>query len=147
MDLVSSLFILLSLILGSYLYTKNKNNEEGKNEKNDNPITLIKEELNRRNKILEKVEEFIKGSKFIEPIAKWNNTIIYKYIFNAGYLYEFEEILIEKNKKIGIDESLLCFNQICYKRVHDKLLFIKKFGKDLDIDVEDINNKKIIQLM
>lgn len=93
----------------------------------------MKEEFERRAKILTKVEDFVKSSKFVEPIAVWKNDNIYKYIFNNGKLYEFEEIMPETNQRIGIDDDYLCFKRFCYKRVANPINFINKFGKMLNI--------------
>lgn len=117
---------------------KTQVNEMKKHEK------IIKEELSRRNKIVEKVDSFIKNSKFVEPIAVWGGENIYKYIFNNGKLYEFEDFMTENNQRIGIDEEYLCFKKFCYKRVKNPISFINRFGDALKIKKEEINEKDLI---
>ena len=121
MDLIGSVVLLVSLIIVGYSITKKRANktlaENGQTQKEN--IKILEEEVQRRRKILEKVEKFLKSSQFIEPIAKWRNENIYKYIFNDGYVYEFEEIMAENNQRVGMDEDFLCFKQMCYKRVNN----------------------------
>ncbi len=105
---------------------------------------IIKEEINRRNKIIEKVDVFIKNSKFVEPIAVWGGENIYKYIFNNGKLYEFEDFMTENNQRIGIDEEYLCFKKFCYKRVKNPMAFINKFGEALKFKKEEVSEKDLI---
>lgn len=125
-------FLFLGLIIASYYYLKNKKRKTVETGKN-NFEKVLKEEFERRAKILTKVEAFVKSSKFVEPIAVWKNDNIYKYIFNNGKLYEFEEIMPETNQRIGIDDDYLCFKRFCYKRVANPINFINKFGKMLNI--------------
>jgi len=127
MDLIGSLLLMLALFVIIYSVLQNIQIE--------NKIQLNKnqEESNRKEQILNRVEEFIKGSKFVEPIATWKGEKIYKYIFKDGYLYEFKDTFTDNNQKIGIDDEFLCFKQICYKRVTDPTEFIQKFGKQLGI--------------
>lgn len=131
------ILLLLAITIASYYYAKQKSEEEigGITKKpKQQPVikkeqeNYLKEELGRRAKILEKVEVFIKGSKFIEPIATWKEDKIYKYIFNNGKLYEFDDIMPESNQRIGIDEEYLCFKRFCYKRVNNPINFLNKFG-------------------
>ncbi len=105
---------------------------------------IIKEEINRRNKIIEKVDAFIKNSKFVEPIAIWGGEHIYKYIFNNGKLYEFDDFMTENNQRVGIDEEYLCFKKFCYKRVKNPMVFINKFGDALKLKKEELNEKDLI---
>jgi hypothetical protein len=140
MDLIGSLFIFAGIAVVSYAYAKRKRIEQeatvqgqGTGGSQQSQLNVVKEELERRKRILERVEKFVKGSKLVEPIAKWKNDTIYKYVFNDGYLYEFEDILVESNQRIGIDEEYLCFKQVCYKRVNNPLDFMEKFGKDLNL--------------
>lgn len=140
MDLIGSLFIFAGIAVVSYAYAKRKRIEQeatvqgqGTGGSQQAQLNVVKEELERRKRILERVEKFVKGSKLVEPIAKWKDETIYKYVFNDGYLYEFEDILVENNQRIGIDEEYLCFKQICYKRVNNPLDFMEKFGKELNL--------------
>lgn len=138
MDLMESFVIFASIAVLAYWYAKKKRVEQEELSPNINQasqsnqqITMLKEELERRAKIIHRVEDFIKSSKFVEPIAEWRNDKIYKYVFNNGYLYEFDEILPENNQRIGIDEDFLCFKRFSYKRVNNPVEFMEKFGKSL----------------
>lgn len=136
MNWIESLIVFAAIAVVAYTYAKKKRLEQEALSPNpgtavNSQISLLKEELERRAKIINRVESFIKNSKFIEPIATWRNDKIYKYVFNNGYLYEFEEILPENNQRIGIDEEFLCFKQFCYKRVNNPVDFMEKFGKSL----------------
>jgi hypothetical protein len=136
MELIGSLFIFLTLVIVSYSYARKKRLEQETikrtNVGSKNQLNILQEELERRTKIINRVEAFIKSSKFIEPIATWRNERIYKYVFNNGYLYEFDDILPENNQRIGIDDDFLCFKQFCYKRVNNPTEFMTKFGPALN---------------
>lgn len=99
---------------------------------NKDKESYLIEEIKRRTKILERVESFVKDSKFIEPIATWKNDQIYKYVFNNGKLYEFEDIMPENNQRVGVNEDYLCFKRVCYKRVENAAPFLSKFGDALE---------------
>lgn len=135
MELIGSLLFFLALVIVSYSYAKKKRLEQEAIKQNNssggNQLNMLQEELERRTKIINRVEAFIKNSKFIEPIATWKNERIYKYIFNNGCLYEFEDILPENNQRIGLDDDFLCFKQFCYKRVDNPTDFMTKFGTAL----------------
>jgi len=136
MEILESLLVFAGIAIVAYGYAKRKRLEQdpaliASGENKNTQLNVLKEELDRRAKIIKRVEEFVKGSKFIEPIATWRNDNIYKYVFNEGYLYEFNEILSENNQRVGIDEESLCFKQFCYKRVVNSSDFIQKFGKAL----------------
>jgi hypothetical protein len=136
MELIGSVFIFISLVIFSYSYAKKKRVEQEAMKQNNNggtnQLNVLQEELERRTKIINRVEAFIKSSKFIEPIATWRNERIFKYVFNNGYLYEFEDILPENNQRVGIDDDFLCFKQFCYKRVSNPTDFMVKFGSALN---------------
>jgi len=138
MELIGSFLIFIAVVIVSYSYAKKKRLEQeanlqinGANVGNKNQLNVLQEELDRRQKIMSRVDAFIKNSKFIEPIATWRNERIYKYVFNNGYLYEFEDILPENNQRIGLDDDYLCFKQFCYKRVNNPTEFMSKFGTAL----------------
>ncbi len=138
MELIGSFLIFVAVVIVSYSYAKKKRIEQeanlqtnGVNVGNKNQLNVLQEELERRQKIMSRVDAFIKSSKFIEPIATWRNEKIYKFIFNNGYLYEFDDILPENNQRIGIDDEFLCFKQFCYKRVNNPTEFMSKFGTAL----------------
>lgn len=135
MELIGSLFVFVALVIVSYSYAKKKRIEyetiKQSNGSSPNQLNVLQEELERRTKIINRVETFVKSSKFIEPIATWRNEKIYKYVFNNGYLYEFEDILPENNQRVGIDDDFLCFKQFCYKRVSNPTEFMTKFGQAL----------------
>ncbi len=123
--------LLLAIItVASYYYAKKKSSTEVTSNKDfgKEQEGFLKEELTRRAKIVEKVEGFIKGSKLVEPIATWKEDKIYKYVFNNGKLYEFDDIMPESNQRVGIDEEYLCFKRFCYKRVTNPIQFLNKFG-------------------
>lgn len=136
MDLIGSLFLFAVVAIVSYSYAKRKRLEQEASLQNvgadKTQLNVLQEELERRAKIISRVDDFIKSSKFIEPIATWRNEKIYKYIFNNGYLYEFDDILAENNQRIGIDDESLCFKQFCYKRVSNPIDFMNKFGNFLN---------------
>ena len=99
-----------SLQIKNQITFQNKENEEDK----------------RKQQILSKVESFLNSSQFMEPVAKWRDENIYRYVFNNGYLYEFEDIMTESNQRIGMDEDFLCFKRLCYKRVNASIDFLNK---------------------
>lgn len=133
MDLLSSIFLVISIVLGTYIYISKKKESE--------TIPKINNEKNKEKEIIRKreaiaiVERFLDGSKFILPIATWKGKSIYKYIFSEGYLYEFSEIMPANNYSIGKNEQFLCFEQLCYNRVTDPLEFMKNHANEL------LNNK------
>lgn len=133
MDLVGSLFLFAAIAIVSYTYAKRRRLEQEAKLQSvgHQQILEAKEELDRRARILDKIENFLKSSKFIEPIANWRNEKIYKYIFNNGYLYEFEEIMAENNQRVGMDDEYLCFKQLCYKRVNNPTGFMEKFAHEI----------------
>ena len=75
-------------------------------------------------RILKKVEEFLENSKFEEIIGSWRGENIYRYIYNNGYIYEFEDIMPENKQSIGIDENNLHFKQLSYKRIENPENFL-----------------------
>lgn len=89
------------------------------------------EDQGRKSQIIDKVEKFLKTSRFVEPIAKWREEDVFKYVFNDGYLYEFDDIMTEANQKVGMDEDFLCFKRLSYKRVLNPVDFMSKFSKSL----------------
>jgi hypothetical protein len=93
----------------------------------DNSLA-IHEEIIRKNDILHKVESFLGEAQFMELIGKWREENVYKYVFNAGYLYQFEDTMSATNQRIGRDEDYLCFKQLCYKRVNNPVDFINTFA-------------------
>lgn len=132
MNFFGSLFLFIALLL--FFYTLNRRRRDNEQVTEPKVVTapenekVMQEELSRRRRILEKVETFLKGSQFIEPIAVWHKEKIYKYVYNGRYLYEFDEFMAENNQRIGIDEDYLCFKQLCYKRVMNPVEFIDKFS-------------------
>lgn len=129
MELFSNLCILIGVSV--FLYTIVKRYETQRigavRIKEEMLIQKKKEEEQlRKTQIINKVENFLQKSQFIEPIAKWREEDVYKYVFNDGYLYEFEDIMSEKNQRIGLDEDSLCFKRLSYKRVNDPD-FVNKF--------------------
>ena len=136
MDIVGSLILFIGLAFLAHYYVKKKSIElEAKLETVDHGSTIdLQQEMQRRNRIKEKVEEFLKESKFFDPIATWRNEKIYKFIFNKGYLYEFDEIMPENNQRIGLDDNFLCFKQLNYKRVNNPEEFIQKFGNEIRVE-------------
>lgn len=131
MDLLSTIFLLISLGLMGYMFVnRNKLNVQSLPQA-ENP-KIIEEEIIRKNEIIKKVDDFLKDSQFFEPIAKLNDEPIYNYVFNAGYLYKFEDVMPATNQRIGIDEDQLCFKKLCYKRVNDPVEFINLFSHHLN---------------
>jgi hypothetical protein len=128
MDLLGSLFLFIALGLISYMFVSRNRSEQQTVPPSIEKNKIIKEELVRRKEIIDRVDVFLKDSKFIDPIAQWHNEPIYKYVFNAGYLYEFEDIMAPTNQSIGMDEDFLCFKQLCYKRVNNPVDFLDKFS-------------------
>lgn len=132
MNFFGSLFLFIALLL--FFYALNRRRKDSIQVNEEKPVMspgaekVMHEELSRRRRILEKVETFLKGSQFIEPIAVWHKEKIYKYVYNGRYLYEFDEFMAENNQRIGIDEDYLCFKQLCYKRVMNPVDFINKFS-------------------
>jgi hypothetical protein len=132
MNFFGSLFLFIALLL--FFYALNRRRKDSIQVNEEKPAMspgaekIMHEELSRRRRILEKVETFLKGSQFIEPIAVWHKEKIYKYVYNGRYLYEFDEFMAENNQRIGIDEDYLCFKQLCYKRVMNPVDFINKFS-------------------
>ena len=132
------IFLLVSKKITDKKIEKNQEKDVSQQEKK------ILEEINKRNIILEKVNNFIKNSKFVEPIAVWGGENIYRYIFNSGKLYEFEDIMTENNQRVGIDEEYLCFKKFCYKRVKNPIEFINKFGDALKIKKEEVKTVDLV---
>ena len=134
MEIIGSLCILFGISI--FLYTVIKRYEAqrvgaSKIKKQMGIQKQKEEEQSRRNIIINKVENFLKTSKFVEPIAKWREEDVYKYVFNDGYLYEFEDIMTENNQKVGMDEDFLCFKRLFYKRVANPVDFMSKFSESI----------------
>ena len=130
MDLLGSLFLLISLGLMGYMFiNRNKLNTGTIPALEDNKI--MQAEKNRRLEIVQRVDRFLKDSQFIEPIAKLNDEPIYNYVFNEGYIYKFDEIMPTTNQRIGMDEDFLCFKKLCYKRVNNPVEFINHFSDQI----------------
>lgn len=136
MDLLSSIFLAISVVLGTYIYISKKKESETVPAMGNEKIK--EQEIIRRREAISSVEKFLEKSKFILPIATWKGKSIYKYIFNEGYLYEFDEIMPPNNYSIGKSEQFLCFEQLCYNRVTDPLDFMKNHA----VELLNINNKE-----
>lgn len=134
MEMIGSLCILFGISIFLYTVMKRYEAQRVGASKIREQMSIQKQkddEQNRRNQIINKVENFLKTSKFVEPIAKWRDEDVYKYVFNDGYLYEFEDIMTESNQKIGMDEDFLCFKRLCYKRVADPVDFMSRFSSSV----------------
>lgn len=131
MDLLSTIFLLISLGLMGYMFI-NRNKLNVQSSPTAENSKAIEEEIIRKNEIIKKVDDFLKDSQFFEPIAKLNDEPIYNYVFNEGYLYKFEEIMPATNQRIGIDDDQLCFKKLYYKRVNDPVEFISLFSDNFN---------------
>lgn len=96
------------------------------NTQNTESSSLANEEQARRERILSEIHHFLKDAQFFEPVAKWREEDIFRYILNEGYLYEFDEIMPPNHQRIGRDEDYLCFKQLTYKRVMNPEEFFTK---------------------
>lgn len=107
-----------------YLFALNSHNDK-----------KIKEGLLKRELLIKKIETnvkvFMENANFFEPIMRWQNKDIYKFIYNKGYLYEFSDLLSEADNKIGVDENALYFDRMFYKRVNNPDVFISKYSERL----------------
>lgn len=133
-DMIGMVFLLATLALISYSIIKKKAFGGADDKEVQEAIKLTQqqiEEANRRQRVMDRVDEFLKTSKFIEPIATWRNDPIYRYVFNEGVLYEFNEIMAPTNSSIGVSDDFLCFKQLCYKRVNNPIDFINKFTEQI----------------
>ena len=135
MDFVSGLILICFFLVIAYFYSHNKILQTEKNIKTIQKETKLlqreSQDLLRKANVMNRVNEFLKNAFFLEKIGFWQENIIYRYIFNQGYLYEFFEILSKQQDKIGIDEDDLCFHQMCYKRVVNTSDFMKKFESEI----------------
>lgn len=135
MEMLASVFILVGIAALAYTMGNRYKTQKESSEKIKKEMSLQNkknEEEHKKQFIINKVEKFLKGSKFIEPIARWREENIYRYILNNGYLYEFEDTMSENNQRIGIDEDFLCFKRLCYKRVNNPLDFLNKLDSVKD---------------
>lgn len=128
MELGITLLVLCVVVWLGLTFIKNKAGLASLSSGKASPVNekILKEELERRKKILVEVESFLKGSEYFEPIARWRDGSIYRYILNDGKLYEFSDIMVEENQRVGRDDDFLCFKQLSYKRVTDPTDFISK---------------------
>ena len=129
MEMIGSLFIFFGIAIVMYTMGKRYQTQKESSSRIKDQMSIQRqknEEDKRRQQILNKVENFLKNSQFMEPIAKWRDENIYRYVFNNGYLYEFDDIMTESNQRIGMDEDCLCFKRLCYKRVNDPVEFLNK---------------------
>jgi hypothetical protein len=135
MDFISGLIVVCFFLIIAYFYSQNKilttENTIKLFQKENKELAKESQDLLRKASIINKVNEFLQHALFLEKIGFWQENIIYKYIFNKGYLYEFYETLSKKQDKIGIDEEFLCFHQMCYKRVINTADFIQKFESEI----------------
>lgn len=98
---------------------KNLSPLEKEAEKIDKEIATIKET----------VLNVVNNALYFEPMAKWKNEVIYKFIVSSKDVFEFEEFLTKENNIVGVSDKLLCFNQLSYKKIaSDKVdELLKKF--------------------
>lgn len=124
--IISLIFIIIIAGLTHKILLLLKYKKEQLSNKNTES-TMVLEEQARRERILSEIHHFLTSAQFFEPVAKWRDEDIYRYILNEGYLYEFEEIMPPAHQRIGRDEEYLCFKQLTYKRVMNPEEFFSKY--------------------
>lgn len=117
MDALGFIVLIACIAIGYLIMKKRESATNMAGGQTYQQMKSLEEELTRRKKILETIDNFLKDAQFFEPIARWRDENIYRYISNNGCLYEFEEIMAETNQRIGMDDDYLCFKQLNYKRV------------------------------
>lgn len=126
--------ILIGLVCFVYLERKKaKAAKEEHNEYSKELDGLLKERIlaDNRKKVIALVHDFLKEAKFIKAIAVKNEEKIFKYVYSDGFLYEFQEILAENNKRVGKDSENLCFRDLSYSRVNNPQKFLEDFATEL----------------
>lgn len=128
MELIFNIVVFIFLMIGFYIlgkkynwftinHSSETNNSEARIGINHLQERLMEtEEENRKKAILSKIDTFLSNAQFLEPIAKWRNEKVYKYILNNEQIYEFDDFMTEQNQRIGVDEDFLCFKRLVYKR-------------------------------
>lgn len=122
------LFVLVNL---KRFYEQKNAAESFRTEIQTNP--KLEDSLKRNEVILSGLESFLKASCFYEITGKRGEDRIYRYILNAGKLYQFDSFLSPNNLKVGIDEDFLFFNGMAYMRVTDTKEFSKKFSSEMSL--------------
>lgn len=133
--MIGIVFVLLALAFYLYLEIKKVKESKKQIDEYNQEINKLKESKalgEYRNGILEKVDNFLKESKFINALGLRNNEKIFQYIYKNGELYEFKEILTKSNNKIGVDSQFLCFKDLSYVRVSNPKDFIEKYSSELN---------------
>lgn len=116
--IVAFLVIALILILKQVSTTLKSNEEIEKH-----ALTLAQtqdiydEEMQRRQKLLFEMEEFLSKAVFLKPFAILGGEKIFKYILTETRLYEFDDFMSEKNQRLRLNDEILCFKKCMYKRV------------------------------
>lgn len=119
MDLVT-VFVSFGVVI-YFFYKVLKNDQLGKAvdifAKNAEINSRIIEEIQKRERIIKRVEEFVRNSELIEEIGSYDGLPVFKYVANGGVVYKFDDFLTDKTDKIGIDFNELCFNRKRYIRL------------------------------
>lgn len=126
---METLTFLISILFAGFMFYRIINNHQKNvsiqlaNSINSKDELLIKE-LERREKIISKLEMFLKESSFIKVIGTWKQEPVYQYVVNKEDIFEFDDFLTDKNQKIGVDEKELCFRQIRYIKTANSESFL-----------------------
>ncbi len=111
--LVVSLLILIKIIMSK----KRINDLEKSSYVNYEQIMLIQREVQRRKLIKETVDEFLNKCDKKDPLFIKNDKTIFKYLILEDKKYQFKKIMNPSEKKFGIDEECLCFDDFEYDRM------------------------------
>lgn len=145
-----SILIFSVIIIYALLY-KEKNSNNNTDQELKKLLENHLEEMNKKKEVISnKVNSFLEQSLQIEKIAIYQSKSIYKYILNKnGSLYEFEDLSSPNNYKIGVDDNLLCFKQLIYKRIPIPFDFFDKYIiqkiNSQDISIQEIPAENFIK--
>lgn len=145
LHVIGLIIILMGLAVFTYLELqrfKNLKNEESNYAEKIDTVLKQRKLMEQRKNIVSDVHKFLKNSKFIKAIAMRSGDKIYQYIYSEGFLYEFKEILVGSNKKIGKDTENLCFRELSYNRVNNPENFLIEFA-DI-ISTTDTGNPNVL---
>lgn len=145
LEIFSIIFFLGAFgLLGMTYLKKVRLEQDERSSLKESDILKMKAEEERKKETIFRVDHFLKHAQFIDLVGSLGELKIYNYIFNSGYLYQFDEVMSDKDNKIGIDENLLCFKKLCYKRVNNPKKFLEKFGHELEIPSAEIRVKVVM---
>ncbi len=115
---VVSIVISLLIVVKILLSKKRINDLEKSSYVNYEQIMLIQREIERRKNIKETVDKFLENCQREEPLFIKNEQTIFKILKLDDKIYQFKQIMKPSEKRFGIDDERLCFDDFEYHRLN-----------------------------